>query len=150
MSAPSHRTDRSSEATVRFRDGRADRLGIKSSIGETRWDGDKGEFVVTGQTAATLWVKVADGAWSKDGNWGGRLQVTCVTAEGQWIDSSDGWVRPQSAKGDPVTVYDMGPYYEIWQKDRESGRPLIVQDGYLRFVEGATPGKFNLQDATWR
>ncbi|MGW9448684.1 hypothetical protein [Streptomyces sp. NPDC055632] len=48
----------------------------------------------------------------------------------------------RSARGDPVTFYGMGPYYEIWQKGRESDRPLIVQDGYLRFVQGATPGKF--------
>ncbi|MFE0459064.1 hypothetical protein ACFW1A_07345 [Kitasatospora sp. NPDC058965] len=144
-----YRPSRSSEATVRFRDGRADRLGINSHIGETRWDGVKLAYLDTGQRAATLWVKVGEGAWSKDGNWGGRLQVTCATAEGQWIDSSDGWVRPQSAKGDPITFYDMGPYYEIWQKDCETGRPLTIQDGYLRFVKGATPGTFNLQDATW-
>ncbi|GGP82857.1 hypothetical protein [Streptomyces melanogenes] len=54
-----------------------------------------------------------------------------------------------SAKGDAVTFYDMGPYYEIWQNDRNTGRPLIIQDGNLRFVQGATPGKFNLQDSTW-
>ncbi|GAA5074531.1 hypothetical protein [Streptomyces similanensis] len=144
-----YRPERTSESTVRFRDGRTDRLGINSHLGESRWDHEKNQTVATGQTAATLWVKIADGAWCKDGNWGGRLQVTCATAQGQWIDSSDGWVRPQPAKGDPVTFYDMGPYYEIWQKDRETGRPLTVQDGYLRFMQAATPGKFNLQDSTW-
>lgn len=145
-----YRPSRTPESTVRFRDGRTDRLGINSHIGGTRWDSEKQGTVATSQTAATLWMKVADGAWSKDANWGGRLQVSCATARGQWIRSrSDGWVLPLPAKGDPVTFYDMGPYYEIWQKDRESGQPLTVQDGYLRFVQGATPGKFNLQDSTW-
>ncbi|MFB7031548.1 MULTISPECIES: hypothetical protein [unclassified Streptomyces] len=144
-----YRPDRSADATVRFKDGGTSRLGINVSSAGTRWDSDKQEFVLSGETAATLWVKVADGAWAKDGNWGGCLQVTCATAKGQWIDSSDGWVKPVGSKADPVTFYDMGPYYEIWQKTREDGRPLVVQDGNLRFVKDATPGKFNLQDSTW-
>ncbi|MFJ6798872.1 hypothetical protein [Streptomyces sp. NPDC091268] len=143
---------RSKESTVRFKDDQ--RIGV-NVIGRTNKRVD-GEQVAMTQTEIindqnpTLWVKVADGAWSKDGNWGGHLQVTCATAEGKWIGSSDdGWVTPVASKGDPITFYDMGNYYEIWQKDRETGRPMIVEDKYLRFVQGATPGKFNLQDSTW-
>ncbi|KPH99335.1 hypothetical protein OV450_5273 [Actinobacteria bacterium OV450] len=142
-----YRPCRESHTTVRFKGG--DGLGINAPSNHSRWDDDEKKFVLTGETSPTLWVKIADGAWSKDGHWGGHLQVTCAAAEGQWIDSSNGWVRPQSSKGDPVTFYDMGPYYEIWQKDRETGRPLVVEDDYLRFAEDCTPGRFNLEDATW-
>ncbi|MET9644784.1 hypothetical protein [Streptomyces syringium] len=56
-----------------------------------------------------------------------------------WVRVTDGaWAKDGNWVG----------YYEIWQKDRETGRPLIVQDDFLRFVDGATPGKFNLQDST--
>ncbi|MGA5406925.1 hypothetical protein ACPCSC_06625 [Streptomyces lavendulocolor] len=144
-----YRPSRTSESTVRFKDGRADRLGINAPTKRTEWDVLQAKPVDSGERSATLWVKIADGAWYKDGHFGGHLQVTCATAEGQWIDSSNGWVRPQSSKGDPVTFYDMGPYYEIWQKDRKTGRPLVVQDDYLRFADSGTPGKFNLQDAAW-
>ncbi|MEK2494537.1 hypothetical protein WN990_33825 [Kitasatospora purpeofusca] len=155
-----YRPTRTSTTTVRFKAGSANRLGIDGhGDGSLQWNADKTQTVDSGETTPTLWAKIADGAWSKDGNWGGHLQVSCATAKGQWIDASkdkvsrdkanDGWVRPQSEKGDPVTFYDMGPYYEIWQKDRATGRPLVVQDGYLRFVAGATPGKFNLEDSTW-
>ncbi|MFD8979019.1 hypothetical protein [Streptomyces sp. NPDC059564] len=151
-----YRPYRTGEATVRFKDGGASRLGVNEVGSRTKWDGSKGEYVDLGETAKihsqgpTLWVKVADGAWSKDGNWGGYLRVTCRTENGQWIDSRDGWVKLVSAKVDKVTFYDMGNYYEIWQKDRETGRPLtLTSDGLLRFNHGATPGKFNLQDSTW-
>ncbi|MFJ8018605.1 hypothetical protein [Streptomyces sp. NPDC096339] len=58
-------------------------------------------------------------------------------------------MSPVASKTDTVTFYDMGNFYEIWQKDRESGRPMVVEDDHLRFVQGATPGRFNLQDSTW-
>lgn len=96
-----------------------------------------------------LWVKVASDAWEKDGNWGGHLQITCATSEGQWIGSSNGWMTPVSSPEEPVTFYDKGNYYEIWQKTRESGRPLTVQDGNLRFVGGGHPAKFNVHGSTW-
>ncbi|MFB8171440.1 hypothetical protein ACFC60_26210 [Kitasatospora purpeofusca] len=96
-----------------------------------------------------LWTKVASGAWEKDGNWGGHLQITCAAAEGKWIGSSDGWLAPVASQEEPVTFYDKGNYYEIWQKTRESGRPLVVRDGRLRFVEGGHPAKFNIEGATW-
>ncbi|RST08696.1 hypothetical protein EF910_00120 [Streptomyces sp. WAC07149] len=102
------------------------------------------------EQSPTLWVKVADGEWEKDGNWGGYLQVTCVTSNSTWIDSSNGWVRLQTWKVDPVTFYDMGPYYEIWQKSRETGRPLVIENDRLRFSDDKSrPGKFSLQDSTW-
>ncbi len=144
----SYRPQRDGANTVRFVLGRTDRFGVNVAASGTQWDKDKQTFVLSGETSAALWVKVIDG-WSKDGNWGGYLQITCATAKGQWIDSTDGWVRPQTSKGDPVTFYDMGPYYEIWQKDRETGRPLVVDGGTLRFVNGATPTRWNLQDSTW-
>ncbi|MFF5447528.1 hypothetical protein [Streptomyces sp. NPDC012888] len=142
---------RSSQSTVRFKDDW--RIGV-NVMGRTTKQVD-GKEVLRTETEIlqdqnpTLWVKVADGAWSKDGNWGGYLQVTCATDEGKWIDSSSGWVTTVASKVDPVAFYDMGNYYEIWQNNRETGRPMIVEDGCLRFVEGATPGKFNLQDSTW-
>ncbi|WPO69570.1 hypothetical protein [Streptomyces sp. KN37] len=143
---------RTPEATVRFKDGGG--LGINEVASGKKWDSDKGEFVDRTDTefvhaqGATLWVKVIDG-WEKDGNWGGHLQVTCATAKGQWIESKNGWVSAYASKGDPVTFYDMGNHYEIWQQTRETGRPLVVEGDRLRFVAGATPGKFNLQNSTW-
>ncbi|WP_055564159.1 hypothetical protein [Streptomyces atriruber] len=143
---------RSSETTVRFRSGSDTQVGIEARSYSKTVDGKQVAMTQTEtlhSQGPALWVKVADGAWAKDGNWGGYLQVTCATAKGKWIDSSDGWVTPVSSKADKVTFYDMGNYYEIWQKDRETGKPLTIQDGLLRFVHGATPGKFNLQDSTW-
>jgi hypothetical protein len=142
---------RSSGSTVRFKDDH--RLGV-NEVGRTVKIVDGKQVAMTETETLhdqnpTLWVKVADGGWAKDGNWGGYLQVTCVTDKGKWIDSSDGWVTSVASKSDKVTFYDMGNYYEIWQKDRKTGRPLIVQDDHLRFAQGATPGKFNLQDSTW-
>lgn len=150
-----YRPYRTGEATVRFKQDGNSRVGINEVGTRTKWDGQKGEYVDLGETAAihsqgpTLWVKVADGAWSKDGNWGGYLQVTCATDKGRWIDSSDGWVKTVSSKADPVTFYDMGDYYEIWQQTRETGRPLTVVGDSLRFGDRANPGKFNIQDSTW-
>lgn len=142
---------RSSESTVRFKDDW--KVGTNVTGRTAKWvDGEQvamTETEIIHNQNPTLWVKVADGAWSKDGNWGGHLQVTCATEQGKWIDSSHGWVTPVASKGAPVAFYDMGNYYEIWQKDRETGRPMVVQDNCLRFREGATPGKFNIQDATW-
>lgn len=142
---------RSSESTVRFKDDWG--VGVNVTGRTTKQvDGkevDRTETEILQDQNPTLWVKVAAGAWSKDGNWGGHLQVTCATEEGKWIGSSNGWVTPVASKEEPVTFYDMGNYYEIWQKDCETGRPMIVEDKYLRFVQGATPGKFNLQDSTW-
>ncbi|WP_329274080.1 hypothetical protein [Streptomyces sp. NBC_00691] len=142
-----HRTP---ESVVRFKDGSTAKLGI-NEIGRTvKWDESKGEQVKMTWSETTqgpaLWVKVADGAWAKDGHWGGYLQVTCAAAEGKWIDSKDGWLTTVSSKSDPVAFYDMGNYYEIWQKDRDNGKPLVVEGDRLRFVKGATPGKFNLHD----
>lgn len=143
---------RTPEATVRFKDGGG--LGINEVASTRKWDSGKGEFVDLTETeimhaqGAALWVKVIDG-WEKDGNWGGHLQVSCATAKGQWIESKNGWVGAYASKGDPVTFYDMGNHYEIWQQTRETGRPLVVEGDRLRFVAKATPGKFNLQNSTW-
>ncbi|WP_264081226.1 hypothetical protein [Streptomyces spectabilis] len=41
----------------------------------------------------------------------------------------------------------MGNYYEIWQKDRENGKPLSRTTSCVSYT--APPGKFNLQDSTW-
>ncbi|EIK94813.1 hypothetical protein PMM47T1_19993 [Pseudomonas sp. M47T1] len=137
---------RTSESTVRFRsDGY---LGVNVALAGTRFDSEQGQFVADGSTQTSLWVKVVEG-WAKDGDWGGYLQISCRTQKGKYIDSSNGWVTPVSSRQDKVTFYDMGNYYEIWQKDRESGRPLTVEGGCLRFTAGATPGKWNLQDSTW-
>ncbi|WP_024616681.1 hypothetical protein [Pseudomonas kilonensis] len=137
---------RTSESTVRFRpDGY---LGVNVALAGTRYDEQKKQHVADGSTQASLWVKVVEG-WAKDGNWGGYLQISCRTEKDKYIDSGSGWVKPVASRNDKVTFYDMGNYYEIWQKDRESGRPLTVEDGRLRFTAGATPGKWNLQDSTW-
>ena len=137
---------RTSESTVRFRpDGY---LGVNVALTGTRYDAEKKERVADGSTQATLWVKVVEG-WAKDGNWGGYLQISCRTEKGKYLDSRNGWVTPVASGQDKVTFYDMGNYYEIWQKDRESGRPLTVEGGCLRFTAGATPGKWNLQASTW-
>ncbi|MEU8975601.1 hypothetical protein AB0D11_41455 [Streptomyces monashensis] len=86
-----------------------------TDTGRESWEHD-------GSQHRALWVKVVDG-WSKDGNWGSYLQITCRTQKDKHIDSSDGWVKPVSSKGDKLPFYDMGTYYEIWQNDRETGRP---------------------------
>ncbi|MFC8532454.1 hypothetical protein ACFUJY_00620 [Streptomyces sp. NPDC057249] len=148
-----YRPRRSSETTVRFKDG--GRLGIREVAPTARWDESKGEHVLLTEgerwhgQGTTLWVRVADGAWSKDGDWGGYLQVTCATEKGKWLDSKNGWLTPIASKAEPVTFYDMGNYYEIWQKDRETGRPLMLWDDGLRFHKDAQPGKFNLADSAW-
>ncbi|MEU8764620.1 hypothetical protein [Streptomyces sp. NPDC048659] len=99
------------------------------------------------RTRPAVWMKVADGAWAKDGNWGGFLQITCVTAKGQWVSSKNGWMAGFSRKADVgVSFYDMGHYYEIWQGTREDGKPLVVEDDGLRFVKDATPGRWNIVD----
>ncbi|MGE9839192.1 hypothetical protein [Pseudomonas sp. UM16] len=132
--------------TVRFRgDGY---LAINLQSDGTSWSEDTKNFQLDGSTHPSLWVKVVDG-WSEDGNWGGYLQITCVTDKDKYIDSSSGWAKPVASREDKVTFYDMGNYYEIWQGDRETGRPLTVQDECLRFTKGAIPGKWNIQDSTW-
>ncbi|WP_323613685.1 hypothetical protein [Pseudomonas putida] len=137
---------RTSGSTVRFRpDGY---LGVNVALAGTRYDKKKEQYVADGSSQASLWVKVVEG-WAKDGNWGGYLQISSSTEKDKYIDSSSGWVKPVASKQDKVTFYDMGNYYEIWQKDRESGRPLTVEGDCLRFSDGATPGKWNLQDSTW-
>ncbi|MFE3997131.1 hypothetical protein ACFXPW_36415 [Streptomyces goshikiensis] len=94
-------------------------------------------------------MKVAEGGWAKDGHWGGHLQVTCRTENGSWIESTDGWVKPKSKKGDPISFYDMGDWYEIWQGTRDNdGKPLVIHNNALRFVKDATPAKFNVHDAS--
>lgn len=137
---------RTSESTVRFRaDGY---LGVNVALTGTQYDAENKEQVADGSTQASLWVKVVEG-WARDGNWGGYLQISCRTEKGKYLDSRNGWVAPVTSGQDKVTFYDMGNYYEIWQKDRESGRPLTVEGGCLRFTAGATPGKWNLQNSTW-
>lgn len=140
-------TPRSSSAgTVRFRqDGY---LGVDVQWAGTSYDEKKQEYYDNGERNPALWVTVDEG-WEKDGNWGGYLRITCVTEKNKYVDSSSGWVLPVSSKADKVTFYDMGNYYEIWQKDRNSGRPLTVEGNILRFVAGATPAKWNIQDGTW-
>ncbi|MFF8478451.1 hypothetical protein [Streptomyces sp. NPDC015414] len=139
---------RMSTETVRFKDGCDYWLGVNEVGRQIKVVNGKQVAMTETETihdqGATLWVKVGDGGWSKDGNWGGYLQVDCATAKGKWIDSSNGWVTTVAGKGDPVTFYDMGTHYQIWQGDRETGRPLTVEGDYLRFNKGATPGKFNL------
>ncbi|MFE2297129.1 hypothetical protein ACFXAW_02930 [Streptomyces sp. NPDC059445] len=98
----------------------------------------------------TLFVKVADGAWEEDGNWGGYLQITSGGhLKGKWIDSIEGWVTPHDSKLDGVSFYDMGTHYQIWQGTRERGRPLVVEGDTLRFVTDATPARFNLSEAPY-
>ncbi|WP_322977045.1 hypothetical protein [Acinetobacter pittii] len=129
--------------TVRFRqDGY---LGVNVPAEGKSYDSKKGEWYDNGERNPALWVTVDEG-WEKDGNWGGYLQISCVTEQNKYVDSSNGWVLPVASKADKVTFYDMGNYYEIWQKDRESGRPLTVEDNILRFVSGATPAKWNIVD----
>ncbi|MFE6274192.1 hypothetical protein ACFVQ9_36020 [Streptomyces goshikiensis] len=154
-----YRPFRDAHNTVRFKDGA--RFGVNEAAEPVLWAGDKvgfrTRFSSYDQTATdhaqrqTLWVKVADGGWEEDGNWGGYLQITSGGhLKGLWIDSIEGWVTSQGNKVDGTTFYDMGPYYQIWQGTKENGRPLVVENDRLRFVEGATPGKFQIEDATWR
>lgn len=139
----SYKPRRSTGDTVRFRqDGY---LGVNVPAEGKSYDSKKGEWYDNGERNPALWVTVDEG-WEKDGNWGGYLQISCVTQNNKYIDSSNGWVLPVSSKADKVTFYDMGNYYEIWQKDRESGRPLTVEGNILRFVSGATPAKWNIVD----
>lgn len=139
----SYKPSRSSGDTVRFRqDGY---LGVNVAPEGKSYDSKKGEWYDNGERNPALWVTVDEG-WEKDGNWGGYLQISCVTEQNKYVDSSNGWVLPVASKVDKVTFYDMGNYYEIWQKDRESGRPLTVEDNILRFVSGATPAKWNIVD----
>jgi hypothetical protein len=143
----SYKPSRSSGDTVRFRqDGY---LGVDVAAEGTSYDSEKREYYDNGERSASLWVTVDEG-WEKDSNWGGYLRITCATHKNKYIDSKDGWVLPVSSKADKVTFYDMGNYYEIWQKDRDSGRPLTVAgNNILRFAAGATPAKWNIQDGTW-
>ncbi|MFG2298999.1 hypothetical protein [Streptomyces sp. NPDC048603] len=67
----------------------------------------------------------------------------------KWVGSSGGWVTTGDSKGAPVTFYNMGDYYEIWQRDRESGRPLTLENDNLCFVEGAEPSRWNLTDGAY-
>jgi hypothetical protein len=142
----SYKPSRSSGDTVRFRpDGY---LGVNVAPEGTSYDAEKREYYDNGERSASLWVTVDEG-WEKDGNWGGYLRITCATHKNKYIDSKNGWVLPVSSKADKVTFYDMGNYYEIWQKDRDSGRPLTVEGNTLRFGDRANPGKWNIQDGTW-
>lgn len=99
-----------------------------------------------GKLRSTLWVEVVD-SWEKDGNWGGYLKVACEHLKGQYIDSTKGWVRPYSKKFDPVTFVDKGDYYEIWQREPGTGRPLSIEGGVLRFMDDKTNiGHWNIKD----
>ncbi|SEC09648.1 hypothetical protein SAMN05216532_0458 [Streptomyces sp. 2231.1] len=143
---------RSAESTVRFKDDH--RLGINEIGRQVKWvDGDQVSMTQSEKDQdqnPALWVKVADGAWAKDGNWGGHLQITCATQEGKWIGTKRAWLTPVSSKAQPVAFYDMGNYYEIWEKDRESGWALVVEGDHLRFIQNADrPGKFQIADSIW-
>lgn len=136
----SYTPSRSSGDTVRFKQNGY--LGVNVAPEGRNSDGSD-----NGERNPSLWVTVDEG-WEKDGNWGGYLRIVCATQQNKYIDSSNGWVLPVSSKGDKVTFYDMGNYYEIWQKDRDSGRPLTVEGNTLRFGDRANPGKWNIQDGT--
>ncbi|MEU2415193.1 hypothetical protein ABZ736_28035 [Streptomyces sp. NPDC013099] len=113
-----------------------------------RLEGTSLKVGTTGDFAPRLHVKLVDG-WEKDGNWGGYLQITSDAYEGYYIDSSSGWLTPVSSKVDPITFFDRGDWYEIWQKDPEhDGRPITIADNeQLRFVKGATGDHFNILDS---
>lgn len=124
-----------------------------------------------GSTHPSPWFKVVESC-SEGGNWGGYLQISSVADNGKYLDSSDtwgrlvtddinlhtsvnfkddgnGWAAPASSKTNKVMFYDKGNYYEIWQVNGNSKRPLTVVNNQLKFVADATPGKWNLQDSTW-
>ncbi|MFH8343020.1 hypothetical protein [Streptomyces sp. AM6-12] len=146
----------SSRTVLRFSDdGASTSIVTDSSAGIRDRPDEDGVRFTSGRYGATtamelnggpaLYVKCVDG-WGDGQEWGGYLQVACAHNNGKWIDSSDGWVKAVSRKADPVRFLDKGDHYEIWQR-QSGGRPLTVQpDGRLRFVLGATPGKFNLKD----
>ncbi|MFE3072516.1 hypothetical protein [Streptomyces sp. NPDC059247] len=149
-----YRPARDAFNTVRFKDGA--RFGVNEVADRVLWNNKKTMFDNIDHVATTraqhqlLWVKVADGGWEEDGNWGGYLQITSGGhLKDLWIDSIEGWVTSQGSKVDGTTFYDIGPYYEIWQGTKENGRPLIIENDQLRFVKGATPGRFQIEDATW-
>jgi hypothetical protein len=100
------------------------------------------------QQGIFMWVRCVDG-WEQDGNWGGYLQFSGDAYKGKWVDSSDGWAKLVGSKADPISFYDMGDYYEVWQKRRENGKPLTVVGNKLRFVKNGEPAAFNIIDATW-
>ncbi|MFK3718856.1 hypothetical protein ACI2J9_04610 [Pseudomonas fulva] len=101
---------------------------------------------LNGNLRATLWVEVVD-SWEKDGNWGGYLKIASAHLKGQYLDCKRGWVRPYSSKYDPVTFIDKGDYYEIWHKTPETGRPLSIEGGVLRFMDDKTNiGQWNIKD----
>ncbi|MFI5672843.1 hypothetical protein [Streptomyces sp. NPDC051704] len=79
----------------------------------------------------------------------GTHQPHVLTPDGNIrLDRLDGSYRQALTGWDPQGY--MGAYYEIWQKDRENGRPLVVDGEHLRFSDDkSTPGRFNLHDATW-
>ncbi|MBR7688843.1 hypothetical protein [Acinetobacter nosocomialis] len=129
--------------SVRFRqDGY---LGVNVEPQSLSYDHVQDKHYDNGERNPCLWVTVDEG-WEKDGNWGGYLRITCATEKNKYVDSSNGWVLPVASKADKVTFYDMGNYYEIWQGDRNSGRPLTVEGDILRFVSGATPAKWNIHN----
>ncbi|MFF0483099.1 hypothetical protein [Streptomyces sp. NPDC004435] len=93
-------------------------------------------------------MRIAEGEWATDGNWGGFLQVTSAANQHKWIESKNGWAGAFSSKDDKVTFYDMGNYYEIWQwtREDEKGKPLTVENDKLRFVKDAVPARWNIED----
>lgn len=145
-----------SKAIVRFTDD--DGLGIGLDGGDVA-KVTKGQMVAQhtemgpeyldhlgGKLRATLWVEIVD-SWEKDGNWGGYLKVACEHLKGQYLDSKSGWVRLYSKKYDPVTFVDKDDYYEIWQGDPGTGKPLSIEGGVLRFMDDKTNiGQWNIKD----
>lgn len=143
-------------AIVRFTDDNRLGIGLHSSdiakvtkgqmVLKDRPGGSEYVSYLEGKLRATLWVEVVD-SWEKDGNWGGYLKITCEHLKGQYLDSKSGWVRPYDKKYEPVTFIDKGDYYEIWQNTPETGRPLSIQGGVLRFMDDKKNiGQWNIKD----
>ncbi|WP_354645364.1 hypothetical protein [Kitasatospora camelliae] len=84
---------RSLQGTVRFN---SDGFVVNETPKYSKWDSEEEKHVdltegqVVRSQGPALWVKVADGAWEKDGDWGGCLRVTCATAKNYWIAARDG------------------------------------------------------------
>ncbi|WP_459206278.1 hypothetical protein ACSMEV_17580 [Pseudomonas sp. MLB6B] len=119
-------------------------LAIDQPDEQTAWRGNAQRASDDRAKLAALWVKVVEGC-SQGYDWGGHLQIIGAAAQDRYLDSSDGWIKAVATPGDRIMFYAMGSHYEIWQKSRETGRPLTIHNYRLRFVEDALPGRWNIR-----
>ncbi|MFG2299001.1 hypothetical protein [Streptomyces sp. NPDC048603] len=97
-----------------------------------RFQPDSDYFRVAGDVPVHVWNEETGKQDTRD-----ETEMHAVRGVALWAEiGSGGWEED-------------GHWGGYLQVTRESGRPLIVEGKLLRFVEGATPGRFNIQNSTW-